>query len=137
MQWNFWNGGMQVRCMWYSHINLIQKKITLKCLKYSKGFCRNRCWLHHVARGGVPAAPKYGTKKRKRVSKEWTKRKSSRLILFWWRKPQRICRFSELLEKDDRNLIIFPARVIEKRRSPPFKGGNTVIAIAPPKGDVQ
>ena len=50
-----------------SHVNLMERKTTLRCLECKKGFCRNHCWSHHVAHGGIPVAPKYGTKKRKRV----------------------------------------------------------------------
>ena len=67
---DFLKGGKQVRCIWCSRVNLVEKKTTLKCLECGKGFCRNHCWSHHVAHGGVPAAPKYGTKKRKRVFDE-------------------------------------------------------------------
>ena len=62
--------GKQLRCMWCSRVNLIERKTTLKCLECGKGFCRDEnnglsCWSHHVALGGVPKSPRYGTKKRK------------------------------------------------------------------------
>ena len=56
----------QVRCIWCSRVDLIEKKTTMKCLECDFGFCRaGSCWSHHVALDGVPAAPKKGTKKRK------------------------------------------------------------------------
>ena len=56
----------QVRCMWCSRVELIERKTTMKCFECNAGFCRNGgCWSHHVAIGGVPRAPKKGTKKRK------------------------------------------------------------------------
>ena len=66
----FLKGGKQLRCIWCSRVNLIERKTTLRCLECNKGFCRNHCWSHHVAHGGAPVAPKYGTKKRKRVSED-------------------------------------------------------------------
>ena len=68
----FLKGG-QLRCIWCSRINLIERKTTLKCKECGKGFCRdetgNGCWSNHLCYGGVPNAPKRGTKKRK-VCKE-------------------------------------------------------------------
>ena len=62
-------GGRQLRCIWCSRVNLIERKCTLQCLECNKGFCRddqgNSCWSLHVAHGGVPASPKRGTRKRK------------------------------------------------------------------------
>ena len=63
-------GGKQLRCMWCSRVNLIERKTTLMCQECGKGFCRDEnnglsCWSHHVALGGVPKPPKYGTRKRK------------------------------------------------------------------------
>ena len=59
----------QVRCIWCSRVNLVEKKTTMMCQECGKGFCRDcsglSCWSHHVALGGVPAAPARGTKKRK------------------------------------------------------------------------
>ena len=56
----------QVRCIWCSRVNLVEKKTTMKCLECDVGFCRDgSCWSHHVALGGIPRAPKKGTKKRK------------------------------------------------------------------------
>ena len=56
----------QVRCIWCSRVNLIEKKTTMKCLECGFGFCRQgSCWSHHVAMGGIPRAPKKGTKRRK------------------------------------------------------------------------
>ena len=62
--------GKQLRCLWCSRVNLVERKTTLKCLECGKGFCRDEnngltCWSHHVALGGIPAAPKRGTKKMK------------------------------------------------------------------------
>ena len=38
----------------------------MKCLECGYGFCRGgSCWSHHVAMGGIPQAPKKGTKKQK------------------------------------------------------------------------
>jgi len=41
----------------------------MMCQECGKGFCQDcsglSCWSHHVALGGVPAAPARGTKKRK------------------------------------------------------------------------
>ena len=59
----FLKGRKQVRYMWCSCVDLIEKTTTSNCLECNKGFCRNYCWFHHVAYGGVPAAPKYGKKK--------------------------------------------------------------------------
>ena len=59
----------QVRCIWCSRINLLEKKTTMMCKECGKGFCRDSsglgCWSHHVALGGCPVAPARGTKKRK------------------------------------------------------------------------
>ena len=60
----------KVILMWCSGVNLIERKTALKCLECGKGFCRDEnnglsCWSHHVALGGVPKSPRYGTKKRK------------------------------------------------------------------------
>ena len=59
----------QVRCIWCSRVNLVEKKTTMMCQECGKGFCRDcsglSCWSHHVALGGVPVAPARGTKKRK------------------------------------------------------------------------
>jgi len=59
----------QVRCIWCSRVNLIEKKTTMMCQECGKGFCRDcsglSCWSHHVALDGVPAAPARGTKKRR------------------------------------------------------------------------
>ena len=61
--------GKQVRCIWCSRVHLVERKSSLKCLQCGKGFCREEsgrsCWALHVAHGGVPGAPKKGTKKRK------------------------------------------------------------------------
>ena len=40
------------------------------CQECGKGFCRDKnnglsCWSHHVALGGIPKPPKYGTRKKK------------------------------------------------------------------------
>lgn len=57
----------QVRCIWCSRVNPVEKKTT--CKECGKGFCQDSsglsCWSDHVAIGGVPAAPARGTKKRK------------------------------------------------------------------------
>ncbi len=59
----------QLRCIWCSRVNLVEKKTTMKCMECGKGFCRdgsgNDCWSFHVALGRVPQCPKRGTKKRK------------------------------------------------------------------------
>ena len=65
----FLKGGKQLQCIWCSGVNLKERKTTLRCLECKKGFCRNHCWSHHVAHGGVPVAPKYGAKKRKKLVK--------------------------------------------------------------------
>lgn len=62
--------GKQLRCLWCSCVNLVECKSTLKCLECRKGFCCDKnnglsCWSHHVALGGISAAPKHGTKKMK------------------------------------------------------------------------
>ena len=62
--------GKQLRCLWCSRVNLTERKTTLKCLECGKGFCRDEknglsCWSHHIALGGIPAAPKHGTRKKK------------------------------------------------------------------------
>ena len=62
--------GKQLRCMWCSRVNLLERKTTIMCQECGKGFCRDEnnglsCWSHHVALGGVPKAPRYGTRKRK------------------------------------------------------------------------
>ena len=58
----------QLRCIWCSRVNLIERKTTLKCGECGKGFCRDssgsNCWSNHVCFGGVPACPKRGTHKR-------------------------------------------------------------------------
>ena len=59
----------QLRCMWCSRVNLLDRKTTLMCQEYKKGFCRDEnnilsCCSYHVALGGVTHAPKYGTRKR-------------------------------------------------------------------------
>ena len=58
----------QLRCIWCSRINLTERKTTMMCLQCGKGFCRDSsgfgCWSHHIALGGIPCAPKKGTKKR-------------------------------------------------------------------------
>ena len=52
------------------------------CQECGKGFCQDcsglSCWSHHVALGGVPAAPARGTKKRKvqecvEVDNDWAR----------------------------------------------------------------
>ena len=60
--------GKQLRCMWCSRVNLVDRKTTLKCLECGKGFCRDKnnglsCWSHHVALGGGPKASKIWYKK--------------------------------------------------------------------------
>ena len=59
----------QVRCIWCSRVNPVEKKTTIMCKECGKGFCQDSsglsCWSDHVAIGGVPAAPARGTKKRK------------------------------------------------------------------------
>ena len=35
----FLQGGLQLRCMWCGHMNLIDWKTTLKYFEYNKGFC--------------------------------------------------------------------------------------------------
>ena len=63
------NTKKQFRCIWCSRVHLVERKTTLKCAECGVGFCRNtsgrNCWASHVALGGPPAAPKWGTKKRK------------------------------------------------------------------------
>ena len=54
----------QIRCIWCSRVNLIERKTTMKCKECDRGCCRNTdCWLYHVAYGGVPMQPKKGTRK--------------------------------------------------------------------------
>ena len=57
--------GKQLRCIWCSRVNLVERKCTVQCQECGKGFCRDLCWSLHVAHNGVPAAPKRGTKKKK------------------------------------------------------------------------
>ena len=73
---DFLKGGKQLWCIWCSRVNLVERKTTSRCLESKKSFYRNHCWSHHVTHSGVPVAPKYGTKKRKR---EW----SVNLFLFF------------------------------------------------------
>ena len=55
----------QIRCIWCSRVSLIEKKTTMKCKEWDRGFYRNTdCWGHHVPYGGVPMQPKRGTRKR-------------------------------------------------------------------------
>ena len=55
----------QVRCVWCSRVNLIQRKVTMICKQCDVGFCRatsgRECWSHHVAMNGLPLRPKKGT----------------------------------------------------------------------------
>ena len=57
----------QVRCVWCSRVNLMQRKVTMICKQCDKGFCRatsgRECWSHHVAMNGLPSSPKKGTKR--------------------------------------------------------------------------
>ena len=50
-------------------MHLVERKSSLKCLQCDKGFFREEtgrtCWALHVVHGGIPGAPKKGTKKRK------------------------------------------------------------------------
>ena len=59
----------QVRCIWCSRVHLVDRKVTMKCQECGYGFCRDNsgrdCWSHHVALGGIPQAPKKGTKKKR------------------------------------------------------------------------
>ena len=55
----------QLRCIWCSRVNLMNRKTHIVCVECGRGFCRDSCWSHHVAYGGVPPLPKRGTKKRK------------------------------------------------------------------------
>jgi hypothetical protein len=61
-------GKKQVRCVWCSRVNLVDRKTTMKCLECDKGFCRDNsgraCWSHHVAMGACPVAPERGRKRR-------------------------------------------------------------------------
>ena len=45
----------QLRCIWCSRVNLVEKKTTMKCIECGKGFCRdgseNHCWSFHVGLG--------------------------------------------------------------------------------------
>jgi len=58
----------QIRCVWYSRVNLTHRKTTLKCKECGSVFFRDesRCmlWLYHLALGGFPLAPKRGTLER-------------------------------------------------------------------------
>ena len=59
------NKQKQVRCIWCSRVNLIERKTTMKYIECNRGFCNKRdCWSHHAVYGGVPNQPKIGTKKR-------------------------------------------------------------------------
>ena len=57
-------GGKQLRCMWCRRVNLVERKIILKCLEYGKVFCRDiillvtSCYV-----GGGPKASKTWYKK--------------------------------------------------------------------------
>ena len=79
----FLTGGKQLQCIWYSRVNFLERKTTLRCLECKKGFCRNHFWSHHIVHGGVPVALKYERKKRKRVSIDWEW--SENLFLFFGR----------------------------------------------------
>ena len=61
-------GKKQVRCVWCSRVNLVDRKTTMKCLECDKGFCRDNsgraCWSHHVAMGACPVAPERGRKRK-------------------------------------------------------------------------
>ena len=57
--------GKQLKCIWCSRVNLMERKCTIQYEECNKGFCRNLCWSLYVAHGGVPATPKRGTKKKK------------------------------------------------------------------------
>lgn len=63
--------GKQVRCIWCSRVDLIERKTTMKCMQCDMGFCRDctgrDCWAKHLALGGVPVPPKRGTQKQKRI----------------------------------------------------------------------
>jgi len=58
----------QIRCVWCSRVNLTHRKTTLKCKECGSGFSRNESermfWLHYLALGGCPLAPKRRTLKR-------------------------------------------------------------------------
>jgi len=66
--------GSQVRCIWYSRFDLIERKATMKCLECNRVFCCDDTglgfWCHHVALGGFLRAPKWGTKKHKPNNEE-------------------------------------------------------------------
>ena len=62
--------GKQLRCIWCSRFNFLERKTVLMCQECRNGFCRDEnnglsCWSHHVILEGVPKAPKYGSRKRK------------------------------------------------------------------------
>ena len=65
----FYPGSKQVRCIWCSRVNLVARKVTMKCKQCNFGFCRptsgRECWSHHVAMGCVPQAPEKGTKRQR------------------------------------------------------------------------
>jgi len=58
----------QIHCLWYSRVNLKNRKTTLKCKKCDSGFVCDESgrmhWSHHLTLGGCPLAPKRGTLKR-------------------------------------------------------------------------
>ena len=57
----------QIRCVWCRRVNLTHRKTTLKYKECGTEFCCDKsghmCWLHHLALGGCPLAPKRGTLK--------------------------------------------------------------------------
>ena len=65
----------QILCTWYSKVNLIHRKTTLKCKECASRFCRDKsgrmCWLHHLTLGGCPLSFKRGTLKRNARDSEW------------------------------------------------------------------
>ena len=60
----FLKGGKQVRCIWCSYIDLIERKTTLKRLECNKVFCRNHCWSHHVVHVEILQLQNMGQKKK-------------------------------------------------------------------------
>ena len=103
----------QVRCIWCNRVDLVEKKTTMKCVECGYGFCRQgACWSHHVAMGGVPRAPKKGTKKR-----------------MCWRKPQGPC-ITRVVRGWGSQRGSYPSFGVQERwTTTPFGGRTHVICF--------
>jgi hypothetical protein len=60
----FYPGSTQGWCILCSRVNLVARKVTMKCKQCKFCFCRpsswRECWLHHVAMGGLHQPPEKG-----------------------------------------------------------------------------